>query len=258
MQVLGRTLGIVFLLLVDFSALTLSATERDAATTLFEAGRTALAEGDMELALSRMEAALRARPDDLRFGSEYRQAVIAADRYERAVEIFEELVALHPEAANTRLNLGYAVVDQIPDAGAVTRVLLANSALGHFTAALAIEESWLGYYTRGNSYLYWPVIFGRTSLAIADLEKAIEISQSEEQAARHAKPWVALGDAYWRLDKRQEARLLWRRAGKRFPDDAALALRLGREAEAVTTLLGAHFDSEKRVDTDLSALWSSR
>ena len=55
-----------------------------------------------------------------------------------------------------------------------------NREVDIFSAALALEESWLGLYTRGNSYIYWPAIFGRTPLAIADLEKAIALALHDD------------------------------------------------------------------------------
>ena len=60
--------------------------------------------------LSKLEAALAADPDNLRYGSEYRQAVIQAKEYERSLKFFEKLVADHPTAANAYLNYGFAYV----------------------------------------------------------------------------------------------------------------------------------------------------
>ena len=81
---------------------------------------------------------------------------------------FQELVTAHPSAANAHLNFGFAYVDKIPVAGAITQVILANNALGEFTTAVALQPSWIAYYTRGNSYLFWPKIFNRTRLGIDD------------------------------------------------------------------------------------------
>src|SRR4029077_11341114 len=100
-----------------------------------------------------------------------------AKQYDRAIDFYEKLAAARPEAANVFLNWGYAYVDKIPDAGAITQVILANTAVTHFTEALARDRSWLALYTRGNSYLYWPTIFGRAPLAVADLEEAVRVSR---------------------------------------------------------------------------------
>jgi len=223
----------------------------------FQRGQMAVARNDSLAALDQFEAALSAEPDNLRYGAEYRQAVIAAEEYDRAIGFFEALVAAHPEAGNAQMNLGYAFVDKIPAVGAITQVILANTALTHFSAALEQGENWLRLYTRGNSYLYWPAIFGRTELGIADLKKAIALSEKLGRQPFHAHAYAALGDAYWRLDDVEQARRTWREGLERFPSDAELETRLARQGEDLDAFLDAHFATETRVETDLRELWEA-
>jgi tetratricopeptide (TPR) repeat protein len=208
-------------------------------------------------ALDDFETALRLDPDNLRWGAEYRQAAIAAAEFDRSIDFFTTLAKEHPRAAATRLNLGYAHVDKIPAAGAITQVILANTALNHFSAALELEESWLVRYTRGNSYVYWPPIFGKTKLGIADLERAIELAEAMPKRAIHARAWVALGDGHWRLDDLARARQIWQEGLKRYPGNADLTARLTREGDALVEFLDANYALGKKVDTDLSALWEA-
>ena len=93
----------------------------------FEEGMKAVAAKDWGKALPHLEAALAAAPDNLRYASEYRQAVIQAGEYDRCVAFFEKLVADHPSSANAWLNFGFAYVDKIPAAGSITQVILANN-----------------------------------------------------------------------------------------------------------------------------------
>lgn len=222
---------------------------------LVERARAQVAAGDATAALEAYEAALAAEPDNLRYGAEYRQAVIAAAAYDRAVAFLEQLTAEHPQAANAHLNLGFAFVDKIPTAGAITQVILANTALTHFSAALELDETWLGRYTRGNSYLYWPAIFGRTPLGIADLERAIALAGEGERRPYHARAYAALGDGYWRLEDLDKAREIWRRGLELFPGDPHLRARLERDDDALDAFLEAHFATDNRVDTTLRELW---
>src|SRR5205807_6978321 len=104
-------------------------------------------------ALTVLEQAVEARPDDLRAGNDYRMAVIQAAQYDRALAFFQKLMTAHPSSANAHLNYGFAYVDKIPVAGSITQVILANNALGEFSKSLEQQPSWIGYYTRGNSYL---------------------------------------------------------------------------------------------------------
>lgn len=245
----------VLLALAAAAAPAAAATPPAAAVAAYQKATAALAATGPDAALADFEAALRLDPDNLRWGSEYRQAAIAAEEPDRAIDFFAALTVEHPRAASARLNLGYAHVDKIPFAGAVTQVILANKALEHFSAALELEETWLGLYTRGNSYVYWPPIFGRTKLGIADLERAVELAEELPKKPIHALAWVALGDAHWRLDDVARARETWRQGLRLYPGNADLEARLGREGEALEEFLEAQYAIGKRVDTDLSSLW---
>jgi tetratricopeptide (TPR) repeat protein len=255
----GRCAAVcVLLAFVAAASPAAAATPPAAAVAAYQRATATLAGSGPDAALADFEAALRLDPDNLRWGSEYRQAAIAAEEPDRAIDFFAALTAEHPRAASARLNLGYAHVDKIPFAGAVTQVILANKALEHFTAALELEETWLGRYTRGNSYVYWPPIFGRTKLGVADLERAVELAEGLPKKPIHALAWVALGDGHWRLDDLAKARETWREGLRRHPGNPDLEARLGREGEALEEYLEAHYAIGKRVDTDLSALWEER
>ena len=217
-----------------------------------------LAAGDLSSALDRMEAALAADPDNQRFASEYRHAVIRIGAYDRALDFFAKLVADHPGAAFAWLNYGYVYVDKMPAAGAITQVILANDALQKFTRSIELKATWIALYTRGNSYLYWPKIFGRGPLAVADLERAVAISRSEPKRAHHAHAYAALGDGYWRTDHPERARATWEEGARLFPQDAGFKARLSRQGDELEAYIVDQLDRTKRVDTDLRELWEDR
>lgn len=223
----------------------------------FNAGMKAAKAQNYDLALDKLEQALAADPNNLQYGSEYRQAMIAAGQYDRGLEFFAKLVEEHPDAPNAFLNFGFAHVDRIPVEGAITQVILANSALGHFTTALELEETWLGLYTRGNSYLFWPAIFGRAQLGVDDLLKAMEYTEKGELHKHYGRTYVALGDGYWRLEDVDKARQTWKKGLELFPDNPELKTRLTKEGEELDTFLEVHFSTENRVDTDLSEIWEA-
>src|SRR6266699_6872312 len=167
--------------------------------------------------LSKLESALAADPDNIRYGSEYRQAVIQAKEYDRSLKFFEKLVADHPNAANAYLNYVFAYVDKIPAAGSITQVILANTALSHFSKSIELQPSWIGYYTRGNSYLYWPKIFNRAHLGVADLEQAMKIQKADKLRSYHVRSYISLGDGYWKIDDLGKAKSIWQEGQKLFP-----------------------------------------
>ena len=209
-------------------------------------------------ALETLEQALDAHPDDLRAGNDYRMAVIQANQYDRAIAFFEKLVTAHPDAGNAHLNYGFAYVDKIPAAGAITQVILANNALREFTKSIELHPTWIGYYTRGNSYLFWPRIFNRTQLGIDDLKHALEMQQAGPKRPYHVRVFVALGDGYWKLDQFKEATDTWRAGLAAFPDSGPLKKRLAAGPDELGALVDAAYDPAVRVDTSLQDLWTSQ
>ena len=211
--------------------------------------------------LAKLEDALAAQPDDLRAGNDYRMAVMQIDKipqYDRAIAFFQELVTAHPEAANAHLNYGFAFVDKIPAAGAITQVILANNALGEFTKSLDLKPSWIGLYTRGNSYLFWPRIFNRTHLGIDDLQRAVTMQKADRKRSYYARVYVALGDGYWKIDDLTAAANAWREGLADYPDNAALRNRLAKQGDELRALIEAGYDPAKRVDTSLQDLWTNQ
>jgi tetratricopeptide (TPR) repeat protein len=205
--------------------------------------------------LARLEAAVAADSEDLRAASDYRKAVIRAGESDRCLAFFDKLTAAHPQAANAWLNYGYAFVDKIPAAGSITQVILANNALKQFTRAIEIRKSWLALFTRGNSYLYWPKVFGRAPLGVADLEEAVALARADAKPKRvYVRSFVALGDGYWKTDQPEKARAVWKEGLERFPGDAQLQARLDREGDALASYIEEQLDPNKRVDTDLDPL----
>ncbi|MEM7353514.1 MAG: tetratricopeptide repeat protein [Acidobacteriota bacterium] len=203
------------------------------------------------VALDLLEKAILAEPNNLFYGADYRQAVIASGEYDRSLAFFEQLVADNPEAPNAFLNFGYAHVDKIPVEGAITAVILANTALTHFTTALEMEETWLVRYTRGNSYLYWPAIFGRAQDGVDDLLRAIEMAEGVEKKPFHGRAWAALGDGYWRLEDPEKAAETWRKGLELYPENEEIKDRLANVGEGLDAHLEAMFETSRRVGTHL-------
>lgn len=215
------------------------------------------AAADSVAALPQLEAAVAADPENLRAASEYRMAVIKAAEYDRCLKFFEKLVAAHPQASNAWLNFGFAYVDKIPAAGSITQVILANNALTQFSKSIEIRESWLALYTRGNSYLYWPKVFGRAPLGVADLEKAVAIARKDEKKKRvYARSFIALGDGYWKTEELAKAKAVWQEGLDLFPGEPQLQARLARagNAEELEAYVNEQLDPNKRVDTNLLPL----
>jgi len=239
-----------------------------AESAAFEAAEKALSAKDYATALNDYEAALKAEPDNLRYASQYRQAVLQQAKtlhpkegspvdFDRSIKFFETLVADHPNAATAQLNLGFAYVDKMPASGAITQVIMANTALGFFAKSIEIKPTWLAYYTRGNSYLFWPKIFNRAKLGVADLEQAYKMQKSGANKPYYLRAYVSLGDGYWKTDELDKAKAIWKEGLGLFPNSAALRDRVAKDGDDLKTVIEDTLDPNKRVDTDLKELWSN-
>jgi tetratricopeptide (TPR) repeat protein len=235
----------------------------------FDRGMQALSAKDYPTALGYLEAALTADADNTQYGSEYRQAALRQAKtlhpkegqpadFDRSIKFFEKLTAEHPTASAAWLNYGFSYVDKIPAAGTISQVLLANTALGHFTKSIEIKPTWIAYYTRGNSYLYWPKIFGKAPLAVADLEQAMKIQKAESKRSYHLRGYMSLGDAYWKTDQMEKATATWKEGLTQFPDAQGVKDRLARQGDALKEYIDDQLDPGKRVDTDLREIWTSK
>jgi tetratricopeptide (TPR) repeat protein len=235
----------------------------------FDKGEKAMGARDYESAVALFEEGLTGDPDSLRLGSEYRQATIrkaiagypkegAPADYDREIAFFEKLTTAHPKAAYAFLNFGFSYVDKIPAAGSITQVILASNAQGCFTKSIELKPTWIALYSRGNSYLYWPKIFGRWPLAVADLERAFAMQKAETRKSYHVRTYISLGDAYWRTDEAEKARRIWKEGIAQFPDNSQLRDRMSRDGDALSEYISELHDPNKRVDTDLRELWTSQ
>lgn len=237
-----------------------------AADDEFDKAEEAMAAKNYAAAIPLLQKLIEADPESSRNASEYRQAVLrqsiavhrkegAVADFDKEIAFFEKQVAAHPTSSNLYLQYGFAYVDKIAAAGSITQVILANTALTQFTKSLDLKPSWIGLYTRGNSYLYWPRIFGRTSLGVADLEKAYAMQKAEPKKSFHVRVYISLGDGYWKSDNLDKAVAIWREGVAQFPNSQPLKDRLSRQGEDLRAYIDNVLDPNKRVDTDLRELW---
>lgn len=240
----------VFLTICTFSAGTTTA-DSD-----YQQGVKALSSHDYPTAMRYFERAVSSEPDNVCFASEYRQAAIRSKEFDHSLHFFEGLAAAHPRSANVRLNFGFAYVDKIPAAGSITQVILANEALTEFTNAVQLEPSWINYYTRGMSYLFWPKIFKRTQFGITDLKKALRMQKSGPSHPYYVRTYIGLGDGYWKIGNPEKARATWREGLQAFPANETLKTRLAQSDDQLNAAIEDAFDPNKRVDTDLRELWA--
>jgi tetratricopeptide (TPR) repeat protein len=206
-------------------------------------------------ALTALEARLSADPESLRLGAQYREAVIAAGEYDRAIKFFDGLANRPGAGPHAFLNLGLTYIDKIPAVGAFRRISLGNNATAALTRSLEREPSDVAYLIRGLVNLHFEKgFFHRTPAGVADLENALRLASAHPDRPHVARIYVALGDGYWRLKNRDKARATWRDGQSRFPEDARLRLRLTAADGVITDTIAHDLDADVRVDTSLRDL----
>lgn len=206
-------------------------------------------------ALAPLEARLRADPESLKLGAQYREAAIAAEEYDRAIAFFTDLSQRPSAGPHVLLNLGLAYIDKIPAVGALRRISLGNKATDALTRSIAREPSDVAYLIRGLVNLHFEKgFFHRTPDGVADLESALSLARPHLDRPYVARIYVALGDGYWRLKNRDKARAAWRDGQSRFPADDRLRLRLSATDGVITDTIAHDLDAGVRVDTSLREL----
>ena len=204
--------------------------------------------------LAAWEAYIAAHPDDLRAGGLYRQHIIAAQAYDRAIDFYKKLLKKHPRSQNAHVNCALAYVDKIPPAKAIAQPFLGKHAIGHLGKALEIGPSWTASYIRGLIYLYYKKWMGVAGKGVADLTRALAMQKNEPRRDYHVKTFIALGDGYWRLDEIDRARAVWSEGLAQFPGDAALTERLAKEGDELKRVVLHALDADIRIDTSLAEL----
>ena len=206
--------------------------------------------------LDEFEARLVQEPASLRVGAEYRQLVIESGRYDRSIRLFERLSGDPRGGANRYVNLALANVDKVPVSGSIRRALLGRDALDALTRAIAIEPTDLAYLIRGLVNLYYDqFVFHRTAKGVADLETARRLSAAHPQVPYAPRILVALGDGYWRLNRHDKARELWREGLSASPDAESFRVRLSARDEQIPDIIEHALDAGVRVDTTLRELF---
>jgi len=213
--------------------------------------------GQTAASLSDFESRLSADPENLKIAADYRQAVIASGDYDRAIKFFEALDKRPTAGPHAALSLGLAYIDKIPSVGAFRRISLGNNATAALTRSIQREPSDIAYSIRGMVNLRFEKgFFHRTPEGVADLEMAIRLASGHLDRKYVAAIYLALGDGYWRLKKRDKARETWQAGRAHFPDDPRLGMRLTSPDNVVSDALAHELDAGVRVDTSLHELFA--
>jgi tetratricopeptide (TPR) repeat protein len=218
-------------------------------------GRVLVASIDRRTA--ELEQAVSANPEDLRVCAEYRQRIIAAGEYDRAIKLLEQLAGRPKTGPNVHVSLALAYVDKVPAASPFRRIFLGRDAMKSLTRAIEREPGLVAYYIRGLIALYYPEpVFHRARGGIADLEHARSMLAGLAVQPYHARVYISLGDGYWKVHELDRATAIWTEGQRRFPAEPALRQRLASRGADLDRLVEHALDPATRVDTSLHELFA--
>ena len=205
-----------------------------------------------------LERAVTADPEDLRACADYRQRIIAAGDYDRAIKLLGRLSDRPGSGPNVFMSLALAYVDKVPAASPFRRIFLGRDATKAVTQSIDRRESLVAYYIRGVIALYYPeVIFHKSRGGIADLEHALGMLATLPVQPYHARVYISLGDGYWKVKDLVRAQATWSDGLKRFPSNDALRQRLAARGADLDRLVEHALDPATRVDTSLRELFAT-
>ena len=209
-------------------------------------------------AIATLEQAVIANPEELRICAEYRQRVIAAGEYDRAIGLLSKLSLRASAGPNVYVSLALAYVDKVPAATPFKRIFLGRDAMRALSRAIERQPSLVAYYIRGLIALYYPeAVFHRARGGIADLEHAREMLATLPVQPYHARVYISLGDGYWKVKDLERARSIWTDGANRFPANPALRSRVTTRGGELDRIVDQALDPGTRVDTSLQELFGT-
>lgn len=139
----------------------------------------------------------------------------------RCIDFLDSIAEAHPTVDAIVFNAALAYVDELPNHSLLVQGRLSLHSIEHVSSVLVREpDNWIALYIRGLNNLYWPIWYRRSDRAIADLIRCTQLSRDLPPARRQpymALSYLALGDTYARLDRLDEAQVVWKEGLSMYP-----------------------------------------
>lgn len=237
----------------------------------YDLGMLLLKAEKKEEGLTNLEMAITLEPKNLKFGSDYRMKCIALEEFDWSIQFFEKLVKENEKLAKEKkeikeekeifelhIQLGMAYVDKMPTVARVSQGILSNRSIREFTTVLEHDpKNWAACFGRAMNYLYWPRIFNKSTNAIEDFQKCMELQRETNLESYYVRSYIGLGDAYVKNNQTAEAKEIWEQGIKLFPDNEELKIRVATPEKDMLALVEKKRALGTRVDTNLEELWKS-
>lgn len=221
--------------------------------------------------LDLVETYLRANPNDVVAGNEYRRMAVRASVHDRPIRFFNEVLGqfdpnledeIHPWAPpGLRYNLAFAYIDKIPVVGPMGAGFLSKRSIAQFQIALNEDPTdWIANYGVGMNYLHWPDYFEKNDSSMAYFENAIKLQDPEVPLPLDMLSYIRLGDAYAKSGVIDRAFETWHAGIGIFGDYDDLKTRVAIAPEKIKqTITDAYNPNNSigEINTDISILWAA-
>jgi tetratricopeptide (TPR) repeat protein len=199
-----------------------------------------------------------AHPEDLSAGNDLRSLCRAQKAIDPCIEFFDQLVSEQPQVRAARYNAALAYIDKLPGNSLLVQARLSTHSIEHASAVLAQSaDDWMALYIRGLNNLYWPKWYRRVPRAVEDLSHCVRLSEGLPAAQRKpymALAYVALGDAYVKLEQLEQARQTWQGGLRTIGESGELRQRLEIATQALPQKIEQLRSRDAPVDTDLQPM----
>lgn len=151
----------------------------------------------------------------------------AKTSYEKAEAAYRAAIAAHPDSADAHAGLGRTISQcGLPHAGMTTIMTMVETSSAALEKALQLDPThWSARFTLALNNYHMPAFLGRMPKAVAELETLLGQQGSRADRPEYAQTYLYLGDAYRKLGRTSNARVMYAAGVRLFPQHEALRAR---------------------------------
>jgi hypothetical protein len=147
---------------------------------------------------------------------------------DQAITDLEQAAKAEPSIAEYPAVLGQAYVQKLRTTQDVReKVTLAMKADLSFDQALNLDQSnWEARFWKASSLSYWPAEMNKSGEVIDNLVTLVEQQETQSAQPQFVQTYVLLGEQYQKAGYADDARQVWQRGARLFPDNNSLREKL--------------------------------
>jgi tetratricopeptide (TPR) repeat protein len=147
---------------------------------------------------------------------------------DQAIADLEQAAKAEPSVAGYPAALGQAYLQKLRTTQDTReKVMLAMKADLSFDQALNLDQSnWEARFWKASSLSYWPAELNKSEEVMQNLATLVEQQETQSPQPHFAQTYVLLGEQYQKAGSADDARQIWQRGARLFPDNNTLREKL--------------------------------